>query len=412
VRETERTRLLGNAVRLPRLAAALGLTLCVALGTAGQGARAESLDDAVERLFGFDGNGDACGALIAGSTLPLNQLFSGGMLRVCGRGNNVGASTSTGGGAGAAAARPEAVRKRIDAEDDALGGNAPVRGFFGSVGTGVSDRAITQFQDGFQGDVTTFSAGLDSEFGEWVAGFSVNYEKADGDFANGGDFETDSLGPTFFASRPLNDNAQFDVYFGLDSIGNERRRRATFESPSLGPPATGTPAADFDADKTLAGGQFTYLISKGNVTITPRVALDWEQTDFDGYRETDVADSGLALVVADDKRTSFIATFGIEASAALSTKFGVVVVGEHLDYKHELDDDQRNITASFANDIRAQPVLFQFQTDPPDSGWLEFGVDAIFVFQSGLQVFAAYNQMSSHAYLDTSMLSAGIRKEF
>jgi len=68
------------------------------------------------------------------------------------------------------------------------------------------------------------------------------------------------------------------------------------------------------------------------------------------------------------------------------------------------------VNVSFVDDTRSK--RFQYQTEQPDTDYFEFGVDAIFVLQDGLQVLVAYERIASHRFLDTSLFSAGIRKEF
>jgi outer membrane autotransporter protein len=309
---------------------------------------------------------------------------------------------------------PEAVRKRLE-EGETVGEAKPIRGVFATASYGSSDRAITKFQDGYQGDVSGLLGGFDREFGKWVAGFTVEYWREKGDFTGGGDFETTSVGPTGYASFAISDKSEIAFYVGLNSVTNKRVRDAQFthvlsDGTEVIPTQKGTPAADFDANDSLAGGHYSYRIASGNLALIPKVALDWKQTKFGSYRETEAKDSGLALFFYDDKRTSLLATLGVDATVSISTNFGVVVVAEHLNYKHEFSDDQRSVTVSFVDDPRNQ--RFQFQTEPPDRDYLELGIDTIFLFQGGFQFFIGYQQLASHRYLDTGVVSAGIRKEF
>src|SRR5262249_43820608 len=149
---------------------------------------------------------------------------------------------------------------------------------------------------------------------------------------------------------------------------------------------------------------------KDNLTLVPKIGLDWKQVKIDAYRETQPANQSLALAFYGDKRTSLLATLGVDASVSISTNFGVVVVGQHVYYKHEFQDDQRTVTASFVQDSSNQP--FQFQTEFPERNYMEVGIDGIVVFPGGFQFFLGYEQLASHRYFDTGTISAGIRKEF
>jgi outer membrane lipase/esterase len=273
---------------------------------------------------------------------------------------------------------------------------------------------VTAFQDGYQGDASDLLTGLDREFGKWVGGFTVEYFRQTGDFVSGGDFETTSEGLTAFGSRALGDHASFDVYAGYNGLSNERVRAARFThlnpDKTLFFEATGLPQADFDASRVLVGAQYTYRKTVANLTFGPKIAVDWSRTSFDAYTETEAVDSGLALRFYDDERTSLVSTIGLDASFAISTTFGVVLVGEYVYWKHEYDDKQRYVNVSFVEDTRDQQ--FRYQTEPPDENYLNAGVNLTFLFQGALQMFVGYDQIASHRFLDNQTFSVGIRIEF
>lgn len=377
-------------------------------------ASAQSLDEAVIGQLEF--LSFECERLLNGDPSNVNALV-GELAVICQRGSpssGSGSSGASGGGAGTAANMPDAVRQRLDEDDDSIDPEGPVRGFFLTLYSGPSDRDVTEFQDGYSSDVAGALGGFDREFGEWVAGFTLEYWKQDGDFEEGGDFEINSVGLTVFGNRALGDSADLDFYVGYNGLSNERVRVANFthRDPDGGTffERNGLPLADFDAAKMLAGAQFTYGWSMDNVTVGPRIAIDWHKTEFDTYSETEVVDSGLALTFHDDERTSLTATLGIDGSVAISRDFGVVIVSQYLNWRHEFDDKQREVSVSFVGDTRSQ--RFTYLTDPPDEDWGEFGVNLIFLFHGGFQMFAAYEQVVSHRFLDTQLYSVGIRKEF
>jgi outer membrane autotransporter protein len=390
---------------------ALSSTLALAQADPPDPAPPVSLDEAVNAQLEF--LNIACERLLNGDGGQLGQLGTTTLATICSRGPGGGTSAAAGNGAASgAAAMPEAVRRRL--KDESLGATKPLRGVFGTVMTGPSDRKVTRFQDGYEGDVSGLLGGYDREFGKWVAGFTAEYWTQKGDFTGGGDFETTSIGPTGYASLALDDKSDLAFYAGYNSVSNDRVRHARFahvlSDNTVVIAQNGRPAADFDADEFLAGAQCTYRWSKSNVSLVPKIALDWKNTHFDDYRETETTDSGLALAFHGDERTSLLATIGVDASASLSTDFGVIVVAEHLNRKHEFQDDQRTVRASFIDDPRNQ--VFRFQTEPPDRDYRQVGIDVILILQGGLQFYLGYEQIASHRYLETGTVSLGMRKEF
>jgi uncharacterized protein YhjY with autotransporter beta-barrel domain len=375
-------------------------------------AQAQSLDEAVNQQLEFVNF--ECERLLNGDPANVNAL-AGELAAICTRGapagGSTGSSSSAGGDAGTPASMPEAVRRRL--EDDSTE-EGPVRGFFLTLSSGVSDRDVTRFQDGYQSDTRGVLAGLDREFDAWVAGFTFEHFAQDGELQSGGNFKTTSDGFTLFGSRTLGDRANLDFFAGRNTLDNRRVRAARFvhlaDDGGSFQDYSGLPVADFDAAQRLAGVQFAYRASMDNLSFGPRFALDWNETDFDAYTEVEEIDSGLALIFYGDERTSLVSTVGVDASLSISTDFGVIVLGQYLFLKHEHDDDQRVAEASFIGDTRNQ--RFQFQTEPPDRNYVEIGISAIFLFQGGLQAFLAYDETRSHSFHDTKILSGGIRKEF
>jgi uncharacterized protein with beta-barrel porin domain len=376
-----------------------------------------SLDAAVNRQLSA-GTGIPCDLLLNGADPTNPALFAAGLRQICTRGvPDTGPSTSSGGGAGTATTTPEAIRRRLE-EDQTFVDEPVVRGVFVTASAGVSNRDVTTFQDGYQGDVANLLAGLDREFGAWVAGFTVEYSILEGLFVAGGNFDTTSIGPTVFAGRSFGDRADLSVYAGFNSQSNERLRAANFtQLTSQGEVSferDGRPSADFDARDSLGGLQFAYRFTANNLTFRPTLTIDWRESDFDAYAETEARDSGLALFFYDDKRTSLMSTLGLDISAAISTDFGAVVLGGFVNLKHEHDDEQRTVFVSFVDDLRpaATRGKFGFQTEPPDTDHVQLGVNAMVLLQGGFQAFVAYEQTAGHRFEDTRVISGGFRKEF
>jgi uncharacterized protein with beta-barrel porin domain len=393
------------------------LACCCVLPAAVTTAQPLSLDAAVNRQLGNTGV-TPCGLLLNGADPSDQALFARGLREICTRAfPDAGASSSSGGGAGTATSTPEAVRRRLEG-DETLVSEPVVRGVFVTASAGVANRDVTTFQDGYQGDVTNLLVGFDREFDAWVAGFTVEYSALGGQFTAGGDFDTTSLGPTAFAGRSFGDLADLNIYVGTNSPSNERLRVANFTqlrgNGFVYFDRDGRPRADFDAQETLGGFQLAFRLTANNLTFRPMLAIDWRQTDFDAYSETEDVDSGLALFFYDDERTSLISTLGLDVSAAISTEFGAVVLGGQLNLKHEHDDEQRTVFVSFIDDLRpaATRSKFGFATEPPDTSYMELGVNAMVLLQGGFQAFVAYEQVAAHRFQDTRVFSGGFRKEF
>lgn len=371
---------------------------------------AQTLNDATTAQLAADAGFTPCAQLLSGDAASV--LGSGGLFAICTRQVGAQGDPSSSSGGGFAATPPSAasvVEERLKDEDDS--GQAR-RGFFFSVGYDSVDRDVSTFEDGYDSDVVKVFAGFDFLVkNSWILGFVIDGSKQDGDFVDGGDFETQTIGLTGFGSIPLGENGAFDFYAGYSDQSNERQRRATFTEVEDGSQTfrvAGAPTADFDSNQILAGLQLSYDWVYDNVTLGPRIGYGWGRTDYDTYDEVD--SSGLALRFHDDEETSSQFYGGIAGTAAISTKIGAVVLDQSVLYRYETDQDQRSVEISFVEDTRSR--RFTYQTEVPDRDFLEFTVGATLILQNGLQLMFDYRGIGSHRYLSTNGFSLGFRKEF
>lgn len=390
----------------------LNMTLLAAFYLQPTNAAAQSLDEAVNaqlEIINIE-----CDRLLNGDVANITAL-RGELLRLCQRGQpagDPGTSSVSGGSPAASVSMPNSIKDRVGPEGNQL--EQPARGFFLSVSSGKNNREITKFQDGHDSNIAALVAGFDYEYSDWVAGFSVEYTTKNGDYSSGGDFTYSAFGSIAFANYAFNTETDLDLYVGYVKVSAQQNRMASFtevdDAGFLFYQADGNPSADFRAQELLSGGQLSYAYSINNITIAPKLALDLQRTRTDTYSESETVESGLALRFHDQVRSSLVSTLGVDTSIAVSTKFGVVLVGEYAYWKHEFDDRQRELDVSFVDDTRNQ--RFSYQTAEPDTDYYVFGINITLLFHGGLQSFIGYEKMASHRHIDTRLFSAGIRKEF
>lgn len=284
------------------------------------------------------------------------------------------------------------------------------RGLFFSIGYESAQRPASHFEDGHDSDIWRASGGLDWSFGnKWTLGIAADAMWQDGAFANGGDFERDTVGLKGFGTYWIGESASLDFQVGYSSQSNERTRIARSEDLGSHPfSAAGTPMADFKADQALVSVHYSGDWAWKNYTLGPRFGYDWNRTYFDTYSEVD--GSGLALTFHNDTASSSQFSGGLAGSAAFSSNFGAVLLGGSILYKHEADQDQRDVEISFVEDTRAR--RFSYQTEKPDRNFVEFLATTTFVLPNGLQLFIVYRGISAHKFLNVNAGTLGFRKEF
>ncbi len=411
-----------------RLAFLLG-TVALVLPVAGY---PQSLDDAVRSQLEIR-NFVPCAQLRGGQPNPDSYLTEP-LLTICKRGGGSSGTTSsvsTGGGAATPTSLPSIVQQRLREEKkkppakataasaDAAVEGAKRRGFFISAEVEELDRKVTTFEDGYDSDIQRLVVGVDFQTTErWVAGFAFDASQHDGNFERGGDFEVKSYGLVGFGSFLPTDNAFIQVYGGFARNEYNRNRVALFsdldddDNVLVPPTASGLPHADYDADQYSVGILGGYDFAIRNVTISPFAGVDWKRTEFDTYSETGgaVGLSGLELTFHDDEETSLQSSVGVQASVTLRSGAWVVVPQASLIWKHESDQDQRDVEVSFVGDLRA--TRFTYQTEEPDRDSGEINVGVIAVSPNGLQVFGNYRKLTGHQFFDSYAVMMGLRVLF
>ena len=276
------------------------------------------------------------------------------------------------------------------------------------------DRNSSRFEDGFESSVFGGTVGFDYQFTDtFVGGFAAGYRTHDGDYSTGGNFEMSAIEPSFYASwLPTRKTwLQFVVGYSTQDFDVDRIVNFTFARQGETPaPVTGPVSSGTDSNVYNASAQFGYDIPKGKVTFGPRVGVNYSKTNIDGYSES--GSTGLELRVDDRSVTSFQATAGIYGTMALSGKSAVWLPQGSLEYVAEFEDEASILTAHFVQDTKdTGPTPFNYQTNVPDSGFVNAEVGVSAVFRNGIQGFFNLRTMLGNSTFDSFGATAGVRFE-
>ena len=116
---------------------------------------------------------------------------------------------------------------------------------------------------------------------------------------------------------------------------------------------------------------------------------------------------GWSSLSKNNEQTSLHSRIGLRAMMALRSKFGVIAPQMSFDWKHEYENDQRDIQVSFVGDSRAK--RFTYQTEAPDRDWGEINARVALLLPSGFQVFGNYRRLVGHEFFDGHAISIGMR---
>ncbi len=282
---------------------------------------------------------------------------------------------------------------------------------------GDRDRDSSDFENGFSEDVRAFDFGVDYRLNDqWVVGAFATIENADADFdGQAGELDADSRSLTALVNGAFGNGWWFQGYLGqrnldFDSIRNIRYRlvvnagtpdEAEFNVADV---ATGST----DGDQTIAGIGVGRTIPQGDWSITPQVALDYADTDIDGYTEQSA--NGLAQRFSGQSVESLTVRAGVQVARSLSRSFGVLQPYARLSWQHEFDNDARQLTSTFVGDASGSQIAYATQS--PDRNFGEFAVGITGVFSSGRSVYVGYRHLLGHSFLDDGQLQIGGRFEF
>jgi uncharacterized protein YhjY with autotransporter beta-barrel domain len=421
---------------LPRLALALVSVWAVLCSPP---AAAQSLDDQYEYYLrnacenlGFAR--DASLALLPGQAGPHLAAYCYGNPV---QGGSI--SSSSGGGAGAGETRDQgsedgaALRRRRERLQEQRAGAAPAAdrsdidvaslgatSVFLSANYRHERQSGTPFEAGRRLHGLDALLGADYHFGRrGLAGLALKYGTQSGDIDSGGDFESRTRGAWAYGSWLPLEGGFVDLAAGIDAERLHTRRIVARQIVMLAPPPLPPrigynppplPAIS-DARGRATGAELRagYDFSWSRAAVGPRAALTLRHAQWDPYLESGVTPMTLAFDA--QTMTSLRSLVGIQGSRAFSWRGGVLVPQLNADWVHEYRDDQRVLSAHFAEDLRAAPTGLHIRNNPPDRDWYQLRFGTVAVFAHGFSAFVALEGTAGHAYLERYRASLGVRLE-
>ncbi len=199
-----------------------------------------------------------------------------------------------------------------------------------------------------------------------------------------------------------------DITLGYTRHDYDLKRRVEYVTLG-GTPFGGNANSDSDGDEFLISAVTGYDHIIGNITVGPRVGLNYTHLSIDDYKESDAG--GIGLEFDDQTVKSFQTTVGLQGSMAINTSYGVWVPQATADYIHEFENDRRNIKVQFTEDNRATPTRFKFSNDKPDRDFFNLGIGTVLVLPNGIQPFVNFRAMVGNDRFDNYAGTVGVRIE-
>ena len=224
----------------------------------------------------------------------------------------------------------------------------------------------------------------------------------------GGNFDTDSYGVLAYGSIMPIPAMFLDISLGYTRHNYDLKRPVQYVT--LGGAQFGSNArSDSDGNEFRIQALTGYDHTIGNITVGPRVGVNYSHLSIDDYKER--GGGGLALEYDDQTVKSLQTTVGLQGSMAINTSYGVWVPQATADYVHEFENDRRSIDVQFVEDNRANATKFSFNNDKPDRNFFNLGIGTVLVLPNGIQPFVNFRALVGHSQFDNYAGTIGVRIE-
>jgi outer membrane autotransporter protein len=338
---------------------------------------------------------------------------------VAGPGDTQSATTSAG---TAGSAADQALRRRQASlrkgEEAATQGpdefgilSSGATSLFASFNYAREDQQARRFEGGRRADQLALALGLDRRLGAaGVAGIAAAIEDQSGDLDAGGSADYRGYSALLYGSWTPGPALFVDFNGGFTARNTSTSRTVTFlrtQPQEFIAPARAHSKADQQEWRgaLLAGSDFAY----GRNSFGPRLAVEYRRSTLDGYTET--GSSAMALVIEEQVEKSLRGGVGLQGSRVMNAGSAVWVLQLNTDWWHEFEDDQRFISARLAQDLRANPVRFRYQNQPPDRDVFAARMSLSATMPHGFSAFVSVDGLFGHSYLNRYGVALGLRKE-
>jgi outer membrane autotransporter protein len=311
----------------------------------------------------------------------------------------------------------DSIQDRLDALQEEEDPESGSWGLLLATQTGETEREDTANEIGYDSDLSGVVIGGDYRFNDrLVTGFAFGNTTDEASFdGDAGELDTTSDSILLYATYIPVDGAYIDGYIGDSKLEFESERDISFTGTAASPAdLSGTATGDYDGDQSIYGVSGGYDWYIDNWSIGAFVAIDISETDIDAYEEDGGANpTGLEFSYEKQEIDSETSTVGLNVSYSIDQGWGVLVPMFSISSIHQSDDESREFTfqPAFIPSSSTTPVdqtTIATQTDDPDRNYMLTSIGLVAALNNGTQIFATYEQISSHDFLDVWSFNIGV----
>jgi uncharacterized protein YhjY with autotransporter beta-barrel domain len=227
---------------------------------------------------------------------------------------------------------------------------------------------------------------------------------------NAGRIESDVLGLTAFALFQISDRSYVDAALGYASGENTVTRNSVFQESRREIPQTNVfTRARHDQTQRWLSLNLGYDLLQTEWTVTAFGAVHWTDTRIEGFAETDLANSGLAMHFRSVSDESVIGLIGLNTQRAVGLASGVLLLHARIEYQHQFSDDPTSAAARFVLD--AGNNVYQLTGASRDQNYFSASAGFGWVLPGGWMPFLNAEGLFGYSNRDSYRLTAGLRKE-
>jgi hypothetical protein len=265
-----------------------------------------------------------------------------------------------------------------------------------------SDRDASSRSDGYEQEINSLTLGFDYRLDDSTF-FGVFINGSDGDtelYADDGGSDVSSATVGIHGAKYWGNTfvAGLIAYGALDITSNRITSSDSFRASTEG---------DFWSGGLSIGFEENF----GGWRITPQAGVLLLSGDIDAYQERSASGNGVVRRINSQSIASQMLTLTLQADYPVLLNWGVLLPSLRVDLISDggdgskingqnLDDLNKNVISSFAD-----------QAEEPDSSNVAVSAGASALFRDGLVVYAVYERLLHHEYLNKYTATVGFRCE-
>lgn len=255
-----------------------------------------------------------------------------------------------------------------------------------------------------------------------VIGALITWETAELDFdrelpganfvpqGRAGSMDQDSVGVAVFGNRQLGERGYLDISAGYIDSDYTLRRRAIFQESQRSVPQTLVETrATPDGEETWGALTLGYSGSTGVWAVDPYLGVTYSKAEVDGFEETDVTGSGLAMAVDRVSSRTVLGQAGVRLSRPISREGYVLLPQLSAEYVRELDRDGADTRVAYLLDQSGNSLALD--GDRREADYFDIGLGVVMLLPNGWMPFLEYQATVGHDDLDRQRIAVGLRVE-